>query len=147
MTGVQTCALAIVVEAFDEAARKEPDRAFTLSGWIVPEDLTDRATTLLGNILQKPPVPLKSTRISKPRRIDVFQGYAGFLALDAGQGFAFLGGAIDDVECRGVGAGFAVRKEDSALRDALSKAIGDIRADGTYKVMNDKYFAVDIYGN
>ena len=78
---------------------------------------------------------------------DSLQAYEGFLARDAGQGFAFLGGAIDDVECQGVGAGFAVRKEDSALRDALSKAIGDIRADGTYKVMNDKYFAVDIYGN
>ena len=78
---------------------------------------------------------------------DSLQAYEGFLALDAGQGFAFLGGAIDDVECQGVGAGFAVRKEDSALRDALSKAIGDIRVDGTYKVMNDKYFAVDIYGN
>ena len=37
-------------------------------------------------------------------------------------------------------------KEDSSLRDALSKTIQDIRADGTYKVMNDKYFAVDIYG-
>ncbi|MEC9329365.1 MAG: transporter substrate-binding domain-containing protein [Pseudomonadota bacterium] len=78
---------------------------------------------------------------------DSLQAYEGFLALDAGKGFDFLGGAIDDIECQGVGAGFAVRKEDSALRDSLSKAIGDIRADGTYKVMNDKYFAVDIYGN
>ena len=78
---------------------------------------------------------------------DSLQAYEGFLALDAGKGFDFLGGAIDDIECQGVGAGFAVRKQDSALRDALSKAIGDIRADGAYKAMNDKYFAVDIYGN
>ena len=77
---------------------------------------------------------------------DSLQAYEGFLALDSGQGFDFLGGAIDDVQCQGVGAGFAVRKEDSSLRDALSKTIQDIRADGTYKVMNDKYFAVDIYG-
>jgi len=77
---------------------------------------------------------------------DSLQAYEGFLALDAGKGFDFLGGALDDVECQGVGAGFAVRKEDSALRDALSRTIQDIRADGTYKVMNDKYFAVDIYG-
>ena len=70
-----------------------------------------------------------------------------FRPADAGKGFDFLGGAIDDIECQGVGAGFAVRKQDSALRDALSKAIGDIRADGAYKAMNDKYFAVDIYGN
>ena len=77
---------------------------------------------------------------------DSLQAYEGFLALDSGQGFDFLGGAIDDVQCQGVGAGFAVRKEDSSLSDALSKTIQDIRADGTYKVMNDKYFAVDIYG-
>ena len=77
---------------------------------------------------------------------DSLQAYEGFLVLDVGQGFDFLGGALDDVECQGVGAGFAIRKEDSALRDALSKAIQDIRADGTYKVINDKYFAVDIYG-
>jgi len=77
---------------------------------------------------------------------DSLQAYEGFLVLDVGQGFDFLGDALDDVECQGVGAGFAVRKEDSELRDALSKAIQDIRADGTYKVMNDKYFAVDIYG-
>ena len=77
---------------------------------------------------------------------DSLQAYEGFLVLDVGQDFDFLGDALDDVECQGVGAGFAVRKEDSALRDARSKAIQDIRADGTYKAMNDKYFAVDIYG-
>jgi len=75
------------------------------------------------------------------------QALEGFLNLDKGQDFAFLGGAIDDVECQGEGAGFAVRKEDSALRDQLSQIILDIRADGTYKAMNDKYFPVDIYGN
>ncbi len=77
---------------------------------------------------------------------DSLKAYEGFLALDAGQGFDFLGDAIDDVECQGIGAGFAVRKEDTALRDALSQAIKDIRADGSYKAMNDKYFGVDIYG-
>ena len=77
---------------------------------------------------------------------DSLQAYEGFLVLDVGQDFDFLGDALDDVECQGVGAGFAIRKEDSALRDALSKAIQDIRADGTYKAINDKYFAVDIYG-
>ena len=78
---------------------------------------------------------------------DSLQAYEGFLALDAGSGFDFLGDAIDDVECQGVGAGFAVRKEDSALRAQLSQIILDIRADGTYKTMNDQYFAVEIYGN
>ena len=78
---------------------------------------------------------------------DSLQAYEGFFALDAGKGFDFLGDALDDIECQGVGAGFAVRKDDSALRDALSQVILDIRADGAYKAMNDQYFAVDIYGN
>jgi len=77
---------------------------------------------------------------------DSLQAMEGFLSTDAGKGFAFLGGAIDDEECQGIGAGFAVRKSDTALRDSLSKAIGDIRADGTYKSFNDKYFKIDIYG-
>ena len=39
-----------------------------------------------------------------------------------------------------------VRKNEAELRDALSKAILDIRADGTYKKLNGKYFPIDIYG-
>ncbi len=74
------------------------------------------------------------------------QAMEGFLKKDAGKGFAFLGDAIDDLECQGIGAGFAVRKDEAKLRDALSKAIRDIRADGTYKKLNDKYFPIDIYG-
>lgn len=78
---------------------------------------------------------------------DSLQALEGFLKLDAGKGFDFLGGAIDDPQCQGIGAGFAVRKKDTTLRDALSKAIGDIRADGTYKTLNDKYFEIDVYGS
>lgn len=76
---------------------------------------------------------------------DSVQAMEGFLTLDAGKGYAFLGDALDDVECQGIGAGFAVRKSDTDLRDMLSKAIADIRADGTYKMINDKYFPTDIY--
>ena len=77
---------------------------------------------------------------------DSLQAVEGFLKQDMGKGFAFLGDMIDDEECQGVGAGFAVRKSDTELRDALSKAIQDIRADGTYQKMNDKYFEIDVYG-
>ena len=59
----------------------------------------------------------------------------------------FFGGDRDDLQCMGEGAGFAVRKKDSNLRDSLSKVIADIRADGTYKTINAKYFDIDIYGN
>jgi lysine-arginine-ornithine-binding protein len=78
---------------------------------------------------------------------DSLQSLEGFLGVDAGKGFAFLGDALDDIDCQGVGAGFAVRKEDSELRDAMSQIILDMRADGTYKAFNDKYFKVDIYGS
>ena len=77
---------------------------------------------------------------------DSLQALEGFLSQDAGQDFAFLSGAQDDLECMGEGAGFDVRKEDTELRDALSTAIGALRADGTYKKLNDKYFDIDIYG-
>ena len=37
---------------------------------------------------------------------DSLQALEGFLSKDAGKGFAFLGGAQDDLECMGEGAGF-----------------------------------------
>jgi lysine-arginine-ornithine-binding protein len=78
---------------------------------------------------------------------DSLQALEGFLNKPAGKGFAFLGKEQNDLACFGEGAGFAVRKKDTALRDALSGAIEAIRADGTYKKLNDKYFKVDIYGS
>ena len=77
---------------------------------------------------------------------DSLQAQEGFLTQDMGKGFAFLGDMIDDEECQGVGAGFAVRKKDTALRDEMSKAIKAMRDDGTYQKLNAKYFEIDIYG-
>lgn len=51
-----------------------------------------------------------------------------------------------DKEINGEGAGIAVRKGDNALREKLNKAIAAIRADGTYKKIQDKYFDFDVYG-
>ncbi|MEW9308042.1 transporter substrate-binding domain-containing protein [Labrys neptuniae] len=45
----------------------------------------------------------------------------------------------------GLGVGAAVRKEDTDLRDAISKAIEEIHADGTYKKLNEKYFPFDLW--
>jgi len=77
---------------------------------------------------------------------DSLQAIDGFMKLDAGKGFGFVGDLISDPECQGIGAGFAVRKKDTLLRDSLSAVIRGIRDDGTYKELNDKYFEVDIYG-
>jgi polar amino acid transport system substrate-binding protein/arginine/ornithine transport system substrate-binding protein len=70
----------------------------------------------------------------------------GFLKTDAGKDFEFTGGDQHDEQCHGPGAGMAVRKSDTALRDDLNRAIEAIRANGTYQKINAKYFDYDIYG-
>lgn len=47
----------------------------------------------------------------------------------------------------GEGVGVGVRKADTALRDKFSAAIKAVRANGTYKAVNDKYFKFDAYGS
>lgn len=42
-------------------------------------------------------------------------------------------------------ASVAVRKGETALRDRFSKAIEEIRADGSYQKISERYFGVDIY--
>jgi arginine/ornithine transport system substrate-binding protein len=68
----------------------------------------------------------------------------GFLKTPAGKGFALRGPAYIDPVYFGVGPGIAVRKGDKALVQKLDAALVAIMADGTYKSINDKYFAFDI---
>ena len=70
----------------------------------------------------------------------------GFLKTDEGQGFEFVGPGYNDPKFHGEGAGIAVRKGETDLRNALNKAIEKIRADGTYEKINAKYFDFDVYG-
>jgi polar amino acid transport system substrate-binding protein/arginine/ornithine transport system substrate-binding protein len=70
----------------------------------------------------------------------------GFLKTDAGKDFEFTGGDQHDEACHGPGAGMAVRKSDTALRDELNAAIKTLRANGTYQKINAKYFDYDIFG-
>ncbi len=70
----------------------------------------------------------------------------GFLKTPPGKGFAFKGPVYNDPTFFGVGAGIAMRKGDTALRTAVNAALASIRADGTYKKLNDKYFSFDVYG-
>ena len=70
----------------------------------------------------------------------------GFLKTDAGQGFEFVGPGYSDPKFHGEGVGIAIRKGEDDLRQAFNAAIDKIRADGTYKKINAKYFDFDVYG-
>ncbi len=65
--------------AFKKASDEKPDWILAASGWRVPADLIDRATTLWTNTMKKPPVPIPTTRVSDYYPIDIVQGYSGFL--------------------------------------------------------------------
>ena len=71
----------------------------------------------------------------------------GFLDTPDGEGAEFVGPDFTDPRWFGDGAGIAVRKGETELLDALNGAIATIRADGTYKTINDKYFNFDAYGD
>ncbi|MCL7465080.1 ABC transporter substrate-binding protein [Phaeovulum sp. NW3] len=55
------------------------------------------------------------------------------------------GEPITDPAFVGEGVGIALRQEADDLRERLNTALQEIRADGTYKAINDKYFAIDVY--
>lgn len=68
-----------MIEDFFRWSNEHPNIAIGLSGWIVPEDLTDRPLTLLNNLRKTPPAPIKSTRLKEKKRVDVLMGYTGYL--------------------------------------------------------------------
>ena len=70
----------------------------------------------------------------------------GFLKTPAGKGYAFKGPVYDDPAFFGTSAGIGMRKGEGALREAVNGALGRIRADGTYKTLNNRYFSFGIYG-
>ena len=70
----------------------------------------------------------------------------GFLKKPEGQDFEFVGPDMTDVRWFGEGVGVACRKKDKDLVEMFNKAIDQIRADGTYKKIQDKYFNFNVYG-
>jgi lysine-arginine-ornithine-binding protein len=70
----------------------------------------------------------------------------GFLDSEEGQGYEFFGESHIDPAIHGEGTGIAVRKDDDDLRKMFNRAIEEMRANGTYQAINDKYFSFDIYG-
>jgi arginine/ornithine transport system substrate-binding protein len=70
----------------------------------------------------------------------------GFLKKPEGKDFEFVGPDLTDKRWFGEGAGIACRKKDKDLVEMFNKAIEQIRADGTYKAIQDKYFDFNVYG-
>ena len=70
----------------------------------------------------------------------------GFLKKPEGKDFEFVGPDMTDERWFGVGVGVACRKQDKDLVEMFNKAIDQIRADGTYKNIQDKYFDFNVYG-
>ena len=70
----------------------------------------------------------------------------GFLKKPEGQGFQFIGPDLSEKKYFGEGAGIAIRKKDKDLVELFNKAIVQIRSDGTYKAIQDKYFNFNVYG-
>lgn len=70
----------------------------------------------------------------------------GFLSSKEGQDYEFFGKSHIDPVIHGEGSGIAVRKNDDDLREMFNRAIEEMRANGTYQTINDKYFSFDIYG-
>ena len=79
--------------------------------------------------------------------VDWMAASEGFLKTPAGKDFSFQGPIFIDFKYFGVGAGIAVRKGESALRNEFNTAIKTIRANGVYKKIQDKYFDFDVFGS
>ena len=70
----------------------------------------------------------------------------GFLTTEQGKDWELIGPDLTEPKYFGVGAGIAVRKEDTELLAKLNKAIDAILRNGVYKAINDKYFEFNVYG-
>ena len=80
---------------------------------------------------------------------DFMEVTGGFLSKPEGDKYALAGPDLKEPKYFGYGAGIALRKGEDALKAELNAAIKTIRSNGSYKTMNDKYFAkfnIDVYG-
>jgi arginine/ornithine transport system substrate-binding protein len=78
--------------------------------------------------------------------VDSVNASTGFFKTPEGRDFGFAGQVYLSPRHFGYGAGVAVRKTDGELKKRFNEAIAAIRANGTYKRLNDKYFDFDVYG-
>jgi len=80
---------------------------------------------------------------------DYMEVTGGFLSKPEGAKYELVGPDLKEPKYFGYGAGIALRKGEDKLKGELNEAIKAIRGNGTYKTLNDKYFAkfnIDVYG-
>jgi lysine-arginine-ornithine-binding protein len=105
-----------------------------------------------------PGAKVKAYKTQEEANLDFIAGRVDVVAADSfvlydfldstqGQQAEAVGPDFDDAKYLGEGIGIGVRKDDTALINKLNAAIKKIRADGTYKKINDKYFKFDVYGS
>jgi arginine/ornithine transport system substrate-binding protein len=78
---------------------------------------------------------------------DAVSASDGFLKTPAGKGFAFIGPEFKDRKYFGDGVGIAMRKTDADLLARVNVAIAEIRKNGEFKKIQDKYFDFEIFPN
>lgn len=80
---------------------------------------------------------------------DYIEVTGGFLSKPEGANYELVGPELYEPKYFGIGVGVALRKGEDGLKGELNGAIKAIRENGTYKTINDKYFAkynLDAYG-
>ncbi|MEY3954309.1 MAG: hypothetical protein RLZZ397_1189 [Pseudomonadota bacterium] len=80
---------------------------------------------------------------------DVLEVQGGFLDTADGKNYKFVGPSLaSHVKYFGTGAGIAIRKGDTDLKNLLDKGIQTIRKNGKWQTISDKYFkGTDIWGS
>ncbi|MBC7793979.1 MAG: transporter substrate-binding domain-containing protein, partial [Clostridia bacterium] len=96
------------------------------------------ATLVVYDTTQGPELDLLAGRIDAMVGNEVSY-FVGFFKRPDAKDYEFVGPQLTG-GVLGEGAGIAVRKEDTALRDRFNKAIDAIVADGSYERISKKYF-------
>lgn len=87
---------------------------------------------------------LKSGRVDLTLA-DMVAADLGFIKTPAGKGYELVGPEYNDPKYFGTGVGVGLRKADEkTLAKKLNDAIAAVRANGSFKKLNDKYFQYDI---
>jgi arginine/ornithine transport system substrate-binding protein len=78
---------------------------------------------------------------------DVIEVEGGFLSTPDGKNHVFVGSPLSMKKYFGEGVGVALRKGNNDLKAILNKAIGEIRADGTWKKISEEFVpGADLWG-